>query len=97
MDDAAPIRADAQLYPEVSAANLAGLLHPRVASRTRVLGRTRRRDDGRVDDSSRAQQQRPFFQQVCYRIEDGVSERMALQHVAEAQNRTFVRCADATR
>src|SRR6266481_6256636 len=31
---------------------------------TRVLGRTRRRDDGCVHDGTRAQQQPPFFQQV---------------------------------
>src|SRR3984957_16780368 len=91
VDDTAFIRADVQLHPKVPVAALASLLHLGVASRTGVLGRTRRRNDGRVHDSSRALQQPPFFQQVRHRIEDGVSQRVALQQVAEAQNRTLVR------
>jgi hypothetical protein len=55
---------------EVPILALPGLLHLRVASRPRVLGRTRRRDDGCVHDGTRAQQQPPFFQQASDRIED---------------------------
>src|SRR3984893_8510550 len=52
----------------------------------------RRRDDGRVHDGARAQQQPPpFFQQVRHRIEDGLGQPVLLQQVAEAQNRTLVR------
>src|ERR1700682_5143322 len=80
-----------KLHPEVPVATLAGLLHLGVAARTRVLGRTRRRDDGRVHDGARAQQQPPFFQKVRHRIEDGMGQPVLLQQVAEAQNRTLVR------
>src|SRR5271167_80195 len=62
VDDTALIRSDVQLHPEIPVLALAGLLHLGVASRTRVLGRTRRRDDGRVHDSARAQQQPALFQ-----------------------------------
>src|ERR1700687_5493441 len=91
MDDTAFIRADVQLHPEVPVATLAGLLHLGVAAPPRVLGRPRRRDDGRVHDGARAQQQPPFFQQVRHRIEDGMGQSVLLQQVAEAQNRTLVR------
>src|ERR1700728_2129371 len=43
MHDAAPIRADVQLHPKVPVTALAGLLHLRIADRTRVLGRAGRR------------------------------------------------------
>src|SRR5258705_2419838 len=91
MDDTALIRADWQLHPQVPVATLAGLLHLGVAARTRVLGRTRSRDDGRVHDGARAQQQPPCFQQVRHRIEDAMGQPVLLQQVAEAQNRTLVR------
>src|ERR1700692_1388266 len=77
--------------PKVPILALAGLLHLRVASRTRVLGRTRRRDDGCVHDGTRAQQQPPFFQQASDRIEDRLGQPMALQQVAKAQNRALIR------
>src|ERR1700740_2416898 len=70
MYDTALIRSDVQLHSEVPILALAGLLHLRVTSRTRVLGRTRRRDDGCVHDGTRAQQQPPFFEQASDRIED---------------------------
>jgi hypothetical protein len=57
MHDTALIRSDVQLHSEVPILALAGLLHLRVASRTRVLGRTRRRDDGCVHDGTQAQWQ----------------------------------------
>jgi len=91
MHDTALIRSDVQLHSEVPILALAGLLHLRVASRTRVLGRTRRRDDGCVHDGTRAQQQPPFFQQASDRIEDRLSQPMALQQVAKAQNRALIR------
>jgi hypothetical protein len=55
MHDAASVRADVQLHPEKPIPAFAGLLHLRVADRTRILGRTGRRDDGRVHNGARAQ------------------------------------------
>ena len=87
MDDTALIRSDVQLHAEVPVLALVGLLHLGVASRTGVLGRTRRRDDGGVHDGSRAQQQPALFQQARHRIEDGFGQPVLLKQMAKAQNR----------
>ncbi len=60
IDDATLIRSDVQLIPKCQLRPLRVCFHLRVAGRTGVLGRTRRRDDGRVHDGSRAQQYRLF-------------------------------------
>src|ERR1019366_9109240 len=41
------VRSDVQLHPEMPVAALAGLFHLGVAAVAGILGRTRRRDDGR--------------------------------------------------
>ena len=89
--DAPPVGADVQLHAEVPVLALAGLLHLGVARRGRVLGRTRRRDDGRVHDGSRAQQEPALFKQSRNRVEDALGEPVLLEQVAKAQNRTLVR------
>src|ERR1039458_1997025 len=55
VDDAPLSGSNVQLHAEVPGVALAGLLHLGVARRRGVLGRTRRRDEGGVDDGSLAQ------------------------------------------
>jgi hypothetical protein len=91
MHDTALVRSDVQLHPKVPVAAFASLFHLGVTGRTGVFGRTRRRDDGRVHDGPRAQQQPPFFKQVADRIEDRLGQPMLLQQMAKVQYRGLVR------
>jgi hypothetical protein len=86
VDDTALIGADVQLHPEVPVRALARLVHLGVARRTGVFGRTRRRDDSRIDDGPRAQQRAARFEQAANRVEDCAGKAVLLQQMAKAQS-----------
>jgi hypothetical protein len=73
VDDTALVGADVQLHPEVPVLAFARMLHLRVASPIGIFGGARRRDDGRIDNGSRAPRE-----QAANRLEDCTSEAVPL-------------------
>ena len=76
------IRSDVQLHPEVPVLPFSVCFISGSRVCTGVLGRTRRRDDGRVHDRPRSQQQPLLFQQSRDRLED----RPGSAHAAPADD-----------
>jgi len=73
MNDTTLVRSNVQLHPEMPVAALAGLFHLGVAAVAGILGRTRCRDNGRVHDGSRAQQQPTRREKIAPRYVERLS------------------------
>ncbi len=84
------IRAAVQLHPEVPLPALSGLVHLGVARSLAVLRRGRRADDRGVHDRALAQLQPLPCQMRVDRREQLRSQLMALQQVAEVEDRRLI-------
>src|ERR1043165_6441394 len=85
------VGADVHLHPEVPVLSLPGLLHLWVAALGSVLRPAWRRNDRRIHNRSRSQQQ-PFpFQQAVDPFKHRSGQLVLLEQVPEVQNRRLVR------
>src|SRR3954464_14328892 len=84
------VHPDVQLHPEIPLLTLPRLVHLRVPCLGFILGRTRCRDDRGIDDGAARHFQAARGQVLVHAIEQRLAEVMALQQVAEVEDRGFV-------
>ena len=85
------IHPDMRLHPEVPLIALPGLVHLGVAGLLLVLGRGRRRDDGRIDNGALTHQQPALFQKRPHFVEQHLGQCVPLQPMTKMQHRRRVR------
>jgi hypothetical protein len=82
------VHADVALHPEVPL--LARLVHLGVARVALVIGRTRRRNDGRIHDRARTHEQALLAQVIVDLLEQGARQVVVVEQASKLQQRRRV-------
>src|SRR5690606_16925727 len=85
------IDADVHLHSEAPLIALLGLMHFRITLAGLVLGGTRCRNDGGIDNAAFTQHQAVFLKMLIHFFEQYLAKAMLLQKMAELKNGGFVR------
>ena len=85
------VHANVSFHPEVPLVALPRLTHLGIALLFPVLGRTGRVDQGRIHDGPSADSQSSALQVFPHLLENGFSQPVGLQQVAELADRRLIR------